>query len=176
MALTLSDADDTPGQSKLFLSHFCMEQLSQLQSLTLIDIEFDSLNVIFSSLHHLERLEAFGYDSKTIKAYCPIWAYNYSDSINQFHSNSSKGIIEVASQLKRLRLSNYKIVPKMLLPCLRHLKVGTTTIDQFRMVLSQTPNLHSFNISIKDDASHSEYYLLSSHLALKRLTLQIYSK
>ncbi|CAF3984354.1 unnamed protein product [Rotaria sp. Silwood2] len=173
ITLILSDADDTPGQSALFLTHFRLEQFSQLQSLRLINIEFDSLTSILLNLHHLQRLHSFTYDSKTIKIHSPNQIHNYSDWINQLNSSLSKAIVRLMPQLNRLSLSNFTILPTMSLTRLRHLKMGITTIDEFRTILSEIPYLHSLSISLHDEASHSEHLLLSSHMKLKHLTLKI---
>ena len=44
IALTLSDEDKTRGQIKLFLSLYNIEQFARLESLTLLEIDYDYLN------------------------------------------------------------------------------------------------------------------------------------
>jgi hypothetical protein len=53
ISLILSDADDTPVLSQFFFSRFCIEQFTQLRSLVLIEIELDTVKLIFSNLHKL---------------------------------------------------------------------------------------------------------------------------
>ncbi|CAF4553603.1 unnamed protein product [Rotaria sp. Silwood2] len=127
ITLILSDADDTPGQYALFLSHFSIEQFIQLQLLMLIDIELDSLDSILSNLHSLRRLHSFTYDFKAIKMHSPNQIDNSSNWIDRLNSSLSKVVIRIMSQMKRLSLSNFKILPTMSLPCLRHLKMGKVT-------------------------------------------------
>ncbi|CAF1270549.1 unnamed protein product, partial [Rotaria sordida] len=54
-ALILSDDQYTPGQSQLFLSHFQIDEFINLQSLTLIEIERKSLEIINEHLYKLNR-------------------------------------------------------------------------------------------------------------------------
>jgi hypothetical protein len=52
--LALSDDNDTPDQSQLFLSYFRIKQFIRLRSLTLIQPNINSLQIIFAYLHYLE--------------------------------------------------------------------------------------------------------------------------
>ena len=56
ISLIISDETDTSGQSELFFSHFRIEQFTQLQCLTLIEPEIDTLSFIFPNLINLHRL------------------------------------------------------------------------------------------------------------------------
>jgi hypothetical protein len=56
--LILSDDKDTPGQSELFLSYFQIDEFINLQSLTLIQIEQKSFEVINASLNKLDNLRS----------------------------------------------------------------------------------------------------------------------
>jgi hypothetical protein len=62
ISLTLSDGDDTPGLSSLFLSRFRIEQFIRIRSLTLIQTEFNSLESIFANLHQIHQLRALSFD------------------------------------------------------------------------------------------------------------------
>jgi hypothetical protein len=66
--LILSDQNDTPGQSELFLSYFQIEQFTRLRSLTLIEMERDSLFSILPNLHDLHQLRSFSFDPSIIKS------------------------------------------------------------------------------------------------------------
>ena len=50
ISLAISDDGNTPGLSELFFSRFRIEQFTQLRSLTLIEIEFESMKSIFPNL------------------------------------------------------------------------------------------------------------------------------
>jgi hypothetical protein len=67
ISLILSDGDDTPGQSQIFFSRFQIEQFIRLRSLTLIEIEFNSLELIFTNLHKLDQLCALSFDDGSIR-------------------------------------------------------------------------------------------------------------
>ncbi|CAF4693444.1 unnamed protein product, partial [Rotaria magnacalcarata] len=56
IAITLSDDNDTCGQSEIFLSRFQIDQFVKLRSLTLIRIELKSLKYINLHLHKLDQL------------------------------------------------------------------------------------------------------------------------
>jgi hypothetical protein len=66
ISLTLSDDVDTPGQTELFLSRFRIEQFTHLRSLTLINIEFESLEAIFSNMDKLKQLKVLSFTDHTI--------------------------------------------------------------------------------------------------------------
>ncbi|CAF1076733.1 unnamed protein product [Adineta steineri] len=51
ISLVLSDENDTPAQSELFFSRLQIEQFTQLQTLTLINIEGESLKWIFPNFY-----------------------------------------------------------------------------------------------------------------------------
>jgi hypothetical protein len=66
ISLVLSDGDDTPGLSEVFFSRFRIEQFIRLRSLTLIAIEFNSLESIFANLSQLHELRSFSFDAYSI--------------------------------------------------------------------------------------------------------------
>lgn len=63
--LILSDNKDKPGQSQLFLSHFQIDQFINLQSLTLIELEQKTLEIILIHLNKLKHFRALSLKSKT---------------------------------------------------------------------------------------------------------------
>jgi hypothetical protein len=67
ISLTLSDDNDTPGLSQLFLSRFRMEQFTRLRSLTLIQIGNDSLQLISSYLHRFNQLRSLSINTESIR-------------------------------------------------------------------------------------------------------------
>jgi hypothetical protein len=66
VSLALSDDIDTPNQSQLFFSRFRIEQFKQLKSLTLIQIEIDSLKLIFTDLYQLHQLRSLSINIESI--------------------------------------------------------------------------------------------------------------
>ncbi|CAF3991432.1 unnamed protein product [Rotaria magnacalcarata] len=62
IAITLSDDNDTCGQSEIFLSRFQIDQFVKLRSLTLLRIELKSLKSINLHLHKLDQLLSLTYD------------------------------------------------------------------------------------------------------------------
>jgi hypothetical protein len=67
LSLTVSDNNDTPDQTKLFFSRFPIEQFTQLRSLALINIEFQTSLNILSNLHQLERLRCLSSSDGSIR-------------------------------------------------------------------------------------------------------------
>jgi hypothetical protein len=63
--LKLSDDSNIPGLSEHFFSRFRIEQFIQLRSLTLFEIEMDSLESIFFSLHELDQLRSLSFNGNT---------------------------------------------------------------------------------------------------------------
>lgn len=55
ISLTLSDRDDTPGRSQLFLSLFSLNQFIRLRALKLVEIDDESRSLFFD-LHKLKTL------------------------------------------------------------------------------------------------------------------------
>ncbi|CAF1173347.1 unnamed protein product [Adineta steineri] len=67
IALTLSDDNNTFVQSQLFLSCYPIQQSTQLQSLTLIEIDIKSLKSISSMLEKLRHLRSFSFNIETMR-------------------------------------------------------------------------------------------------------------
>ncbi|CAM2729389.1 unnamed protein product [Rotaria socialis] len=168
ISLTLSNANDTSGQSDLFLTHFRIEQFIQLRSLRLIEIELDSLESIFSNLTHLTLLRSLTYETNGIKTKCPNWIYGYSGMIINVKSCFEETAMRV---LPRLNVSNLEIDVAKKLPRLRHLTLGKSNYGEINRILSQVPQLRSLNVSLQGDASHIHHLSFCSQL--NRLTLKI---
>jgi hypothetical protein len=127
VSLTLSDADDTTGQSELFFSHFRIEQFIRLRSLTLIEIEFTSLKSIFANLHKLRQLRAFSFDDQSIRYPYPSRGKSVSSYLNKLNKS-------VLSQLNCLHLNNGTMLTYISFPHLRHLKLEECSEDELETI------------------------------------------
>ena len=65
ISLTLSDDRNTPGQIRLFLSRFRIDEFTRLRSLTLIDVGAEFWEPIVSKLAQLPRLRSFSFVTPT---------------------------------------------------------------------------------------------------------------
>lgn len=132
ISLTLSDSQDTVGQSQLFLSLFSMNQLIHLHALTLIDIDRDSI-FAFSDIHKLPCLVSIEIDR-----------------------NSQISINLIASQLKRLIVNSCSddcsnhgmLIPPIQLPRLRYLSLERCSFSRLYSILRHASNLISLHVSI----------------------------
>ena len=68
ISLTLSDSDDTPGQSQLFMSFFSLNQFTRLRTLKLVEIDDESQS-LFLDLHKLESLVSLELELKFYVSY-----------------------------------------------------------------------------------------------------------
>ena len=121
IALTLSDDNDTPDQSELFFSYFQIEEFTQLRSLTLIKIEFNSIKSIFSNLHRLHRLRFLSFNVDIIRHRYPAWNDDYSNESNQLKAFLMNTYTRVLPQLSRVRLNGSTDLTSIPLLRLRHL-------------------------------------------------------
>ena len=137
ITLSLSDADDTPGQSELFFSRFRIEQFTRLRSLKLINIEFDSLESIFSTWIKVKQLDSFSFRYvRSVKQY-PIWTYDYSVTIDQS-----------IYKCHQLSLRTGIVLKTMSHPRLHQLALTKSTTDELQMIFSQTSQLRWFDVSL----------------------------
>ena len=67
ISLTLSDGNDTPGLSRLFFSRFRIEQFTRIRSMTLIQIEDNSLESIITNLYQFNQLRALSINAQAIR-------------------------------------------------------------------------------------------------------------
>lgn len=128
-SLALSDEEHTPGQSKLFLSRFRMEQFARLRSLKFVDVQNDSLEIIFRSLNKLNGLRMLSVDispnrddlSTIDYSLFPFWWTSYKDSIT----------------CKPIPISR-----------LQHLKIGHRILDDFEYIFKSGSNLQSLHVDV----------------------------
>jgi len=171
LSLTLSDDDDTPGQSELFLSYFRIEQFIRLQSLTLFNIELDALESIFSDLNKLKQLRSFSFHIKNITSKYPNWIHDYSSMKARLDHLVPEVYIQVLPQLNRLSCTNGVTLKTIPLPHLHCLILAKSTVDELQTIFTQTPELRSLNVCLNGDTSNIEY--LHPPSQLNRLTLTI---
>ncbi|CAF4079408.1 unnamed protein product [Rotaria sordida] len=151
-ALILSDDQHTPGQSQLFLSHFQIDEFINLQSLTLIEIEKKSLEIINEHLYKLNRLRSFLFKSEINILFSMSFVNLHHLELSQCSLNLLENICLTTPWLKTLNVTvihetsnfefqcqlNYSVrsmneIEKFLLnfPCLKHLELSTRIHDNF---------------------------------------------
>jgi hypothetical protein len=165
ISLTLSDADDTPGQSELFFSEFRIEQFTQLRSLTLITIEFESFKFIFFNLSKLSQLCSLSFD-RSIR-------YQYPYRISPDHYYQTNVNMKVLFQLNRLNLNNGVFLTFIPLSHLSHLKLGKCSSNELKTIFQDASQLKSLYVRLNIQRSNVE--LIVSPNQLTRLSLEIES-
>jgi len=128
--LILSDDEDTPGQSQLFLSHFQIDQFINLQSLTLIEIDKRSLEIINLHLNKLDCLRSFSLNSKILISLSLPLANLRHLKLPQCSLDQLNKICLPRSQLKTLDITLIHPTPYFTFPCqLVHLTRLVLQID-----------------------------------------------
>jgi hypothetical protein len=174
ISLTLSDGNDTPGQSEVFFARFQIKQFIRLRSLTLINIEFNSLESIFSNLPQLHQLRSFSFDAYRIRhKYGPL-DLNARNKLEQINLMLRNTYAQVFPKLNFLYLNGRWALESIPLPNLLYLKLGHCSIDELNKITNLAPELRSLDISINWDLIDFFWFavpLLPSRLT--RLNLKI---
>ena len=172
ISLTLSDNEITPGLIKLFLSRFQITQLTQLRSLTLVEIGPDYWENIVSELTELKHLRAF--------CVFPLdqtkrWVSSIlREDETQLDKDLFNSYAPVLPQLFKLRLSHGNFLGSIEFPQLRHLILGRSSQDIIKHICSVAPQLKSLDTTYSDVVLPSE--LLYPLSQLNRLILRIDGK
>ncbi|CAF1274023.1 unnamed protein product [Adineta steineri] len=159
ISLILSDTNDTPHQSHLYLSLFPINQFIHLRALTLIDIDNNSQS-LFDNLCEIKSLVSFEIDTMSHLRY-------------------------IGSQLKRLVVNKYvedDYIHESFLSSLSFCHIQSLTLPycsyhQLRQILSDALKLTSLTISLLiSDCSGIDYFAEQRQemsLALTYLNLSI---
>jgi len=171
ISLVLSDDKDTPGLSELFFSRFQIEQFTQLQSLTLIEIEFESMESIFRNFHQLNRLRSFSFNVELTRKKYPTRRDYYLNMFDQIDSLSFNAYTRVLPQLTHLYLNNGNVFRSIALSHLHHLKLDKCTPNELEIIFQNAPQLQSLDICLERKTQEIDIPLPSSQLT--RLNLKI---
>lgn len=162
-SLVLSDSNETPGQSKAFLSLFPIEQFIYLHAISLFEIENDSRSFFFN-IHQLKYLISFETDTLS-----NLW------------------MIETIPRLKRLIVNKYfdndynheNLLDSISFSHLLNLTLPYCSYTQLRRILCFAPKLISLNISlIISDCTGIDYFAeqhQDTPLIINHLTLSIHT-
>jgi hypothetical protein len=174
ISLKLSDNDDTPGQTELFLSRFRIKHFTRLQSLILGIMEYENLESIFSNMNQLNQLCSFSFHSDRIKWRYPAWIRDSTHAKSRIDSLILKTYDQVIPQLTRYSCRDGNMLTSKPLPCLRYLTLKEATVDELQIIFSQVSKLRSLNVGLTGDVSNIKF--LSSPYQLTRLILTIIGK
>ncbi len=173
ISLVLSDKNDTPGQSELFLSHFQIEQFTHLQSLILIDIECKSLYSILPNLYKLDHLRSFSFDTSLIKGKSGQFSTDEIILFTRLSSILPNFYNQVLPRLKYLYLKYGNDLKSTPLPHLLHLKLDCWSFKDFNQILCHAPQLKSANLSL---SFFRDFDHILPSIALTQLRLTILCK
>ncbi|CAF4305233.1 unnamed protein product [Rotaria sp. Silwood2] len=171
ISLILCDSDDTSGESELFFSYFQIEQFIRLQSLTLIIIEFKSLDFIFYNLSKLNQLRSFSFDASTIRHIYGPMDLNSGNKLRQINSMLIHTYAQILPQLKFLNLNGGWVLESIQLSNLQRLKLGSCSIDKLETITHLAPQLKSLDVCINFGEMNFQSIILPTRLT--RLNLQI---
>jgi len=171
ISLTLCDGNDTSGQSELFFSHFKIEQFIRLRSLTLIEIEFKSLESIFFNLSKLNQLRSFSFDASTIKHTYGSMDLNAKNKLQEINSMLVDTYARILPQLNFLYLNGGWVLESIPLPNLRYLKLAHCSVDKLETITYLAPQLKSLNVCINSGQMNFQPIILPTRLT--RLNLNI---
>jgi hypothetical protein len=166
VSLTLSDANNTSGQSELFFSHFRIEQFIRLRSRTLIEIEFNSFKSIFANLHELRQLCAFSFDDQSIRYQCPL----QGKPVPCYLTDVNKSVL---SQLNCLHLNNGAMLRFIPFPHLRHLNLRQCWSGELNTIFQHTPQLKSLSVCLDFYGSKLQLVLPPNQLTQLDLTIAL---
>ncbi|CAF0940273.1 unnamed protein product [Adineta steineri] len=169
--LKLSDNRDTPGLSEVFFSRFQIEQFTQLRSITLNEIEFESMESIFSNLHKLNKLRSFSFNADLIRRKYPPRTSQYSNISNKINLRLLNAYSRILPRLTHLYLHSGDVLQSIPLSHLYYLKLDKCTLDELEIIIRNAPQLQSLNICLELDTSKSDISLISSHLTQLNLTI-----
>jgi hypothetical protein len=162
-SLVLSDSNETPGQSKAFLSLFPIEEFINLRAITLSDIENESRSLL-SNINQLKCLSSFETDTLS-----NLW------------------MIQTIPRLKRLVINkisdndyNYTdLLYSISFSHLRKFTLSNCSYIQLRRILCLTPKLTSLNISLMISDCTGIDYFAEQHqdtpLTIQHLTMSIHT-
>jgi len=171
ISLILSDDIDTPGQSELFFRRFRIEQFSHLRSLTLVKIEFESLQNIFSDLDKLDQLISLSFEVYSIThKYLPSCSSMGIQS-RQLHKILLEPYKRVLPRLTRLCVSNVLDLRCIPLLQLRHLKLASCTQDELKNIIQHAPVLESLDVGFELEHQNVKITLASSQITRLRLKI-----
>ena len=175
ISLTVSDETDTPGQSALFFSRFQIEEFTQLKSLTLLNIELESLSLILPYLNRLHRLRSFTFNiTQHNSENLTLWDEDLHDFNRPWRLRSHIST-ELLPQLNRLNLSDHTNLKRIPLPHLIHLHLSSRcSLGELQAICHQASKIKSLNVLLIRNPPEMEFLLKLPQLT--RLTIKIKSK
>lgn len=141
ISLTLSDNDDTAGQSDIFLSRFQIEQFIRLQPLSFKTIDITSLQTILKNVMNLKHLHSLSMDTEKIIYESAKTSFYYKFEVNTIESFLRNIFLELFPRLKKLYLNKITDYISIPYPNLRQLKLTECNFQEFRAILFKHPNL-----------------------------------
>ncbi|UJR24549.1 hypothetical protein I4U23_005924 [Adineta vaga] len=149
ISLTISDDCDTPGQSELFFSRFQLEQFVHLRCLRLINIEFESLEHIFTNLHKLKQMKSFSFHINSITYKYYDKKINYWSKLKRLKPTILHSYAQVIPHLDRLETDNHTVISRLPSINLRSLKICLFSAKKLRSIMNKLPYLNSLDVSLQ---------------------------
>ncbi|CAF1208316.1 unnamed protein product [Adineta ricciae] len=151
ISLILSDENDTPSQSKLFLSYFQIEQFINLRSISLIEINYGSLREILPSLSQLKQLQAVSLDDFGGKEIRIDSRDNRRTPHMNICSSSHRFCAEIFLRLRYLCTNYSEVLTVMHFPNLLHLKLNSGTLmSNVNKIFQHAPQLQSLTLCLSN--------------------------
>ncbi|CAF1269393.1 unnamed protein product [Adineta ricciae] len=169
ISLILSDKNDTPNQSTLFLSYFQIEQFTNLRSISLIKIEYKSLHRILLDLSELKQLEAVSFNYSGERGMHIKLEDNIGELPVKICSLSPNFYQEIFPQLKSIGTIYSEELTSIDLPNLLHLKLNSYSLTfDMNEIFKNAPQLQSVTFLF----SHFDHFIATqSYNSIKQLNL-----
>jgi hypothetical protein len=159
ISLTLSDDDETPGQSELFFTLFNIEQFIHLRSFDMSSMSNDTCKQLLH-LHKLRYLSSLELP-RLFQPYC---------------KDFDVAVEQVLPQLNRLMVYNTSHLLDNSLPNLHHLILKFCYCYQLSTLFELMPNLHSLDIIVTPDIHSNWLNNVPPLTHLRKLVLQSYGE
>lgn len=172
ISLTLSDNNDTFGLSEIFLSRFHIEQFTQLRSLTLIQIEIESLKIIFPNLYKLHQLRSLSFDIETIRHKYPAWYNDHSHESQRFKYFLIQTYNKVFPQLHYISCHSSNDLVSIPLPHLRQLKLLNFSDDDLEKRFQNSLYLKSLDLTLNLNTQDWDFIFAKNQLIRLNLKLR----
>lgn len=162
-SLVLSDNNESPNQSTLFLSRFSIEQLVNLRALTLSNIENDH-DPLFVNIFQLQHLDYFQTDTLS-----HLWMIQKTPRLKQLIINGFT--VNDYNHMNSLSSISFSYLYKLTLSYCSYV--------QLRQILCLAPKIKSLNISLTiSDCTGIDYFAeqhQEASLRINCLTMSIHS-
>lgn len=171
ISLTLSDGDQTSGQTEVFFRQYQIEQFTRLRSLTLIDIEFNSIPAIFTNLPQLPELRSFIFNARSVRRTYGPFDINIIQKLKDINTLLRETYARLFPRLYFLSLKGGWVFGSVPLSQLLYLELDQCPVDKLAIITHLAPQLKSLEVSLVPGWMQFENNLLPPGLIRLKLII-----